>query len=118
MNVRNHVQLIGRFGMKPEVTQLDGGRRVANIQMATSHYYTASNGEKKEETEWHRVVAYGKFAETLEQRTDKGSEVMIHGTLRTRKWTDKSGTDHWTTEIIVSHLFLMSNCKTPAESNG
>jgi single-strand DNA-binding protein len=108
MNVRNHVQLIGRIGQKPEFVTLDSGRSVANVSLATNDSYIGKSGEKVEQTEWHRVVAYGTFAELFRDRTDKGHEVMVHGTLRTRKFTAKDGTDHYVTEIIVQQVFLMN----------
>lgn len=107
MNVRNYVQLIGRIGQTPEVVTLESGKIVANVSVATSDSYIGNSGEKVEITEWHRVVAYGKFAELFRDRTQKGHEVMVHGTLRTRKFDDKAGVTHYVTEIIVQQVFLM-----------
>lgn len=111
MNVRNNVQLIGRLGLKPALTVLDGGRKVANISVATNSYYVDKTGSKVEQTEWHRVVAYGKIAEVFVDHTDKGSEVLLYGELRTRKYTAKDGSEHYVTEVICNSVHLMGSPK-------
>ena len=96
----NKVMLIGNFGADPELRPLPDGGSVANFSIATSESWTDKHsGEKKENTEWHRVTFFGKAAEIIHQYGRKGQKVYIEGTLRTRKWQDKQGNDRWTTEV-------------------
>lgn len=88
--------IIGRLGQDPEVRYSNSGTAIANLSVATS--YKPKNGE--EETEWHRVVLFGRTAEVAQQYLKKGSTVYIEGRNRTRKWQDNSGQDRWTTEVL------------------
>lgn len=98
----NEVNLIGHLGNDPEVRYLPAGGAVTNISLATSEQWTdKQSGEKKEKTEWHRVVFFGKLAEIAGEYLKKGSQVFIKGKLQTRKWQDQSGADKYTTEIVV-----------------
>lgn len=99
----NKVMILGRLGRDPEVKSFNNGGRIVNLRVATSETWRDKNtGERKEDTEWHSVSisneALGKIAE---QYLRKGSEVMIEGKLKTRKWQDQSGNDRYTTEIVV-----------------
>ncbi|QSW33901.1 single-stranded DNA-binding protein [Leclercia pneumoniae] len=99
----NKVILVGNLGQDPEVRYLPSGGAVANITLATSESWRdKATGEQKEQTEWHRVVLFGKLAEVAGEYLRKGSQVYIEGQLRTRKWTDQSGTDKYTTEVLVN----------------
>lgn len=99
----NKVILIGNLGQDPEVRYLPAGGAVANITLATSESWRdKQTGETKEKTEWHRVVLFGKLAEVAGEYLRKGSQVYIEGKLTTRKWTDQSGQDRYTTEIHVN----------------
>lgn len=99
----NKVILVGNLGQDPEVRYLPNGGAVANITLATSESWTDKvTGEKKEITEWHRVVLFGKVAEVAGEYLRKGSQVYIEGQLKTRKWQDQSGADRYTTEIVVN----------------
>src|SRR6185503_2201161 len=99
----NKVILIGNLGKDPEVKYLPSGSAVVNTTLATSESFKdKESGEKKERTEWHNIVFFGKVAEIAGEYLRKGSQVYVEGSLRTRKWQDKSGSDRYTTEIVVS----------------
>lgn len=99
----NKVILVGNLGQDPEVRYMPNGGAVTNITIATSESWRdKTTGENKEITEWHRVVLFGKLAEIAGEYLRKGSQVYIEGQLRTRKWTDQSGQDKYTTEVVVN----------------
>ncbi|EJL86139.1 single-stranded DNA-binding protein SSB1 [Pantoea sp. BIGb0393] len=99
----NKVILVGNLGQDPEVRYMPNGGAVANITLATSESWRdKATGENKEITEWHRVVLFGKLAEVAGEYLRKGSQVYIEGQLRTRKWTDQSGQEKYTTEVVVN----------------
>ncbi|KLQ32529.1 single-stranded DNA-binding protein [Enterobacter bugandensis] len=99
----NKVILVGNLGQDPEVRYMPSGGAVANITIATSESWRdKQTGEQKEQTEWHRVVLFGKLAEVAGEYLKKGSQVYIEGQLRTRKWTDQQGVEKYTTEIVVN----------------
>ena len=96
----NKVTLIGRLGQDPEVRYAANGNAVCTLSVATSEKWTDKNtNERKEKTEWHRVVVWGKSAEHCGQYLAKGSMVCIEGKIETRKWQDREGNDKYTTEI-------------------
>ena len=100
----NKVLLIGRLGADPEVKQMVNGKSVARLSLATSNTWKDKNtGEKKEKTEWHRVVIFNEgLVKVVQQYVKKGAQVYIEGQLTTRKWTDeKSGQDKYSTEIVL-----------------
>ena len=98
----NKVILIGNLGKDPEVKYMPSGDAIANITLATSDTWNdKSSGEKKEKTEWHRVVFFGKLAEIVGQYLKKGSKVYVEGQLQTRKWQGQDGQDRYTTEVVV-----------------
>lgn len=98
----NKVEIIGNLGNDPEFRTLPNGNGVAQLSIATSETWKdKQTGEKKEKTEWHRVVIFGKLAEIASQYLRKGSKVFIEGALQTRKWQDQAGVDRYTTEIVV-----------------
>lgn len=97
----NKVILIGNLGREPEVRTMQNGSKVANLSVATSESWKdKSTGEKKEKTEWHRVVIFGQLTDIAERYLKKGSKVYVCGSLQTRKWTDKDGADKYTTEVV------------------
>ncbi|MEL4887576.1 single-stranded DNA-binding protein SSB1 [Pectobacterium betavasculorum] len=99
----NKVILVGNLGQDPEVRYMPNGGAVANITLATSESWRdKQTGEQKEKTEWHRVVLFGKLAEVAGEYLRKGSQVYIEGALQTRKWTDQSGVERYTTEVVVN----------------
>jgi single-strand DNA-binding protein len=105
--MRNKVQLIGHVGQEPEIKTFDGGRKVANITIATNDFYTNDKGEKVEQTEWHRVSAWGKLAEIIEKYVDKGKEIAVEGKLTHRSYDDKDGTKRYITEVVANDILLL-----------
>lgn len=106
-SLKNKVQLIGNLGGKPEVKNTEGGKKVATFSMATNEVYRNAQGEKVTETQWHRLVAWGKIADRVEKYLDKGKEVAIEGKLLNRSYTDKDGTKKYISEILVNELLLI-----------
>lgn len=99
----NKVILVGNLGQDPEVRYLPSGGAVCSLTLATSESWRdKATGELKEQTEWHRVVLFGKLAEVAGEYLRKGSQVYIEGQLRTRKWTDQAGAEKYTTEVVVN----------------
>ena len=100
----NKVLLIGRLGADPEIKQMVNGKSVARLSLATSQSWKDKNtGEKKEKTEWHRIVIFNEgLVNVVQQYVKKGAQVYIEGQLTTRKWKDeKSGTDRYSTEVVL-----------------
>ena len=109
----NKVILVGNLGQDPEVRYMPNGGAVANITLATSESWRdKATGEMKEQTEWHRVVLFGKLAEVASEYLRKGSQVYIEGQLRTRKWTDQSGQDRYREGDTDIHLELIGHLAT------
>ncbi len=102
----NKVILIGRLTQDPQVKQLPSGVKVANFGIATDRYFVDKSGQKKQETEFHNIVAFGRLAEIASQYLKKGSLVMVEGRIRTRNWQDNSGNQRSKTEIIAQNLQL------------
>lgn len=101
----NKVIILGTLGQDPEVKYMPSGGAVCNLSLATSEQWNdKATGEKKEQTEWHRVVIFGKLAEVAGEYLRKGSQVYVEGKLRTRKWTDQSGAEKYTTEIVLQPM--------------
>lgn len=106
----NKVILIGNLGKDPEVRAMPSGDAITNITIATTDSWKdKASGEKKEATEWHRVVFFGRLAEIAGQYLKKGRQVYIEGALKTRKWTDKEGQDRYTTEIVASEMKMLGS---------
>ena len=106
----NKVILVGNLGKDPEVRYTPSGDQIANITIATTDTWKdKQTGEKKEATEWHRVVFFGKLAEIAGQYLKKGRQIYIEGALRTRKWQDKEGVDRYTTEIVTSEMKMLGS---------
>ena len=112
--LKNKVQLIGNLGGKPEVKQTESGKKFAVFSVATNENYRNAKGEKVTETQWHRVVAWGKVADIAEKYLDKGKEIALEGKLITRTYNDKAGTKKYITEVLVNEL-LMLGPKTTKE---
>ena len=108
-NLRNSVQLIGRLGKNPEVKQLESGRFVANVSIATNDIYKNAKGEKVIETQWHNLVAWGKNAENFQKILVKGDEVAIQGKLTHRSYEDKEGITRYVTEVVVNEFVKLNN---------
>ncbi|MBL8484972.1 MAG: single-stranded DNA-binding protein [Rhodocyclaceae bacterium] len=104
----NKVILIGNLGADPETRYAPSGDAICNIRLATTDTWKdKTSGEKKEATEWHRVVFFGRMAEIAGQYLRKGSSVYVEGSLRTRKWTDQNGQDRYTTEIRADEMKML-----------
>jgi len=112
----NKTILVGNLGADPETRYMPNGDAVANIRLATTESWKdKATGEKKDLTEWHRVVFYRKLAEIVGQYLKKGSTVYIEGRIRTRKWQDKEGQDRYTTEIEANEMHMLGG-KSDASS--
>lgn len=107
----NSVRLIGNLGAAPVVKETSTGGKLANFTLATRSYSKDKDGNKVEETEWHKIVVWGKQAEIVEKYLDKGSQIAIEGMLKTRKYTDKDGIDRYSTEIVVNEFQMMGTKK-------
>lgn len=106
----NKVIIVGRLGNDPEVRQFQNGGGVTNISVATSESWTDKNtGEKREQTEWHRVALFNRLGEIAAQYLRKGSLVYIEGSLNTRKWQDQNGQDRYSTEIRASNMTMLDS---------
>jgi len=106
----NKVIVVGNLGRDPETRYMPDGAAITNVSVATSFQWTdKASGEKKEETEWHRVVFRGKLAEVAGEYLKKGSQVYVEGRLRTRKWQDKEGQDKYTTEIVADRMQMLGS---------
>lgn len=118
----NQVQLIGNLGNDPEVRYMPSGGAVANLSIATTEKWKdKATGEPKEQTEWHRVVIFGKLAEIAGEYLRKGSKVFIEGGLRTRKWTDQAGVERYTTEVNVGmngRMIMLSSANENQQGGG
>ena len=102
----NKVILIGNLGADPEIKRTQDGRPIANLRVATSESWRdRATGERKEKTEWHRVVIFNEgLCKIAEQYLRKGSKVYIEGQLQTRKWTDQSGAERYSTEVVLQNF--------------
>jgi single-strand DNA-binding protein len=106
----NKVILVGNLGRDPETKYMPDGAAITNVSLATSFQWTdKASGEKKEETEWHRIVFRGRLAEIAGEYLKKGSQVYVEGRLRTRKWQDKEGQDRYTTEIVADTMQMLGS---------
>ncbi len=106
----NKVMLIGRLGADPEVRFMPSGGSVATIRLATSRRWKdKQTGERKEETEWHRVVFFSRLAEIAGEYLKKGSQVYVEGRIRTQKWQGQDGQDRYTTEIVAESMNMLDS---------
>jgi len=111
----NSVQLIGNLTRDPELRYTPQGTAVCTIGIATNRSWTTDTGEKKEEVEYHRLVAWNKLAELCAQLLTKGAKVYFHGRLTTRSWQDQKGEQRSTTEIVVDDMIILSGKKAGTE---
>jgi single-strand DNA-binding protein len=103
----NKVMIIGYLGRDPEMRYTPAGRPVTSFSVATTRGWTNSNGERREETEWFNVVAWGNLAEICKQRLRKGQQVYIEGRLQTRGWEDAEGKKHFRTELVAQEMIIL-----------
>lgn len=114
----NKTIILGRLGNDPEVRTIPNGDSVARISVATSDEWTdKQTGEKKQNTEWHSIIAFRKLADIMGQYLKKGAQVYIEGKLRTRKWQDQNGQDRYTTEIIADKLEMLGSAQGNSNNN-
>jgi single-strand DNA-binding protein len=118
----NKVILVGNLGRDAELRYTPGGAAVATLNLATTEVFKDREGQKKEDTQWHRVILWGKTAETLQDYLTKGKQIYVEGKLQTRKWKDKDGNDKYTTEVRGDRVVLLSGgggaSRSGAESAG
>lgn len=115
----NKVILVGNLGRDPEVRYMPSGDPVATLAVATTDSWTdRSSGQRQESTEWHRVVFFGKTAEVCAQYLKKGSAVYVEGSIRTRKWTDQSGQERYSTEIRGDRMQMLGGRSSGGASEG
>lgn len=113
----NKVIIIGNLGKDPETRYMPNGDAVCNITVATTDTWKDKNtGEKKEATEWHRIVFFRKLAEIASQYLRKGAPVYVEGSLKTRKWQDQSGQDRYTTEIVADEMKMLGGKRDGEQS--
>src|SRR5258707_6519457 len=103
----NKVILVGNLGRDAELRYTPGGAAVATLNMATTEVWNDKAGQKQEKTEWHRVVLWGKSAESLAEYLTKGKQIYVEGRLQTRQWDDKDGNKRYTTEIRGDRIVLL-----------
>jgi single-strand DNA-binding protein len=115
----NKVILVGNLGRDPETRYMPDGGAVTNVSIATTDSWKdKTSGEKKEATEWHRVVFFNRLAEIAGEYLKKGSQVYVEGRLRTRKWQDKEGQDKYTTEIVCDTMQMLGGRQGMGEGGG
>lgn len=103
----NKVIIVGNLGREPEVRYTGDGKPIANLNVATTESWKDQSGAKQEKTEWHRVVIFGGLAEVAQKYLKKGDSVYLEGKMQTRKWTDNTGQDKYTTEVVVDRGGVM-----------
>ena len=107
----NKVMLIGRLGRDPEMRYTPSGRAVTTFNVATSRSWNTASGDRRTETEWFRVVAWGNLAEICNQLLRKGQQVYIEGRLKNYRWQDDNGTQHIRTEIVANEMIILGDRK-------
>ena len=105
--LRNKVQLIGNVGQDPVITNLESGKRVARLTLATNEHYKDKQGERVTSTEWHTLIGWGKLADIIEGFVAKGKEIAIEGKLTSRSYEDKEGNKRYVTEVVLSEILLL-----------
>lgn len=103
----NKVILVGNLGRDAELRYTPGGAAVATLNMATTEVWNDKSGQRQEKTEWHRVILWGKQAESLQEYLTKGKQIYVEGRLQTRQWDDKDGNKRYTTEIKADRITLL-----------
>ncbi len=104
----NKVILVGNLGADPELRYTSGGQAVCDMRMATSEKWTGKDGQPNERTEWHRIVVWGRSAESCNEYLHKGSQAYVDGRIQTRKWEDRDGNTRYTTEIVANRVLFLS----------
>ncbi|MAS34438.1 MAG: single-stranded DNA-binding protein [Anaerolineaceae bacterium] len=105
----NKVMIIGHLGRDPEMRYTPNGRPVTSFSVATTRTWTSAEGERREETEWFNVVAWGNLAEICKAHLTKGQQVYVEGRLQTRGWEDDDGKKHFRTELVANEMILLGD---------
>ena len=105
----NKAILIGNLGADPEARYTQSGSAVTNFRIATSEKWTGKDGQPQERTEWHRIVTFGRLAETCRDYLSKGRQVYVEGRIQTRQWEDRDGNKRWTTEIVAQTVRFLGS---------
>ncbi len=105
----NKVMIIGNLGRDPEMRYTPSGKPVTSFSLASSRTWVSADGERREETEWFNVVAWGNLAEICNQHLTKGQQVYIEGRLQTRCWEDDNGQRHFRTEVVANEMIVLGN---------
>ncbi len=114
----NKVLLIGRLGRDPEMRYTPSGRPVTTFSMATTRSWTNHDGERRTETEWFNIVAWGNLAEICKQYLQKGQQVYVEGRLQTRHWEDNEGNKRTSTEIVAQEMIMLGDGHGSRRKNG
>jgi len=112
----NKAILIGNLGADPETRFTQGGQAVSNFRIATSEKWSGKDGQQKESTEWHRIVTFGKLAETCRDYLSKGRQVYVEGRIQTRQWDDRDGNKRYTTEVVAQTVRFLGQ-RSDRDSN-
>ncbi len=112
----NKVMIIGNLGRDPEMRYMPSGKPVVSFSVATSRSWTNSEGERREETEWFNVVAWGNLAEICKQYLRKGQQVYLEGRLQTRSWEDSEGRKRFRTELVANEMIMLGGRRAALES--
>jgi len=113
----NKVMIIGHLGRDPEMRYTPSGRPVATFSVAVSRSWNSSNGERRSETEWFKIVAWGNLAEICKKFLSKGQQVYIEGRLQTRRWEDKEGQQRTTVELVANEMTMLGDRRDKGQSN-
>jgi single-strand DNA-binding protein len=114
----NKAILIGNVGGEPELRYTNTGTAVANFSVATNESWTDKSGERQDQTEWHRIVAWGRLAEICNQYLHKGSKVYVEGRIQTRSWEGQDGQKKYTTEIVAREMQMLDSREGAAAASG
>jgi single-strand DNA-binding protein len=113
----NKVMVIGHLGKDPEMRYTPSGRPVTTFSMAVSRSWNTADGERRTETEWFNIVAWGNLAEICKQYLNKGQQVYIEGRLQTRRWEDKEGQKHTSVEVVASEMMMLGDRRDNSKSS-
>jgi single-strand DNA-binding protein len=114
----NKAIILGNLGKDPELRHTQGGKAVCTLRVATNEVWTDQAGERKERTEWHTIVVWGRQAENCNQYLKKGRSVYVEGRLTTRKWQDKEGHDRYSTEVVADRVQFVGGGKGEGAGGG
>jgi single-strand DNA-binding protein len=114
----NKVMIIGQLGRDPEMRYTPSGRPVTSFSVATTRSWTSSEGDRREETEWFNVVAWGNLAEICKQYLHKGQPVYVEGRLQTRGWEDQEGKKHFRTELVANEVIILGDRRAESSEEG